>query len=115
MDVALRRRLDGVAHISISQSRQTAEVAFAAKPHAFSTVAFREAVGEAEVEVLRFEVDVCGVVVLDGDQWWLTSGTDRFFLSDGEWAGGQRVCVTGRLTDGSDRSHLVIEGAQAIR
>ena len=71
--------------------------------HAFSTVAFREAVGEAEVEVLRFEVDVCGVVVHDGDQWWLTSGTDRFLLSDGEWAGGQRVCVTGRLADGSDR------------
>ncbi len=115
MDVALRRRLDGVAHVSISQSRQTAEVAFAAMPHTFSTVAFREAVGEAEVEVLRFEVDVCGVVVLDGDQRWLTAGTDRFLLGDGEWAGGQHVCVTGHLTDGSGPSHPVIERARAIR
>jgi len=115
MDVALRRRLDGVAHISISQSRQTAEVAFAATPHTFSTVAFREAVGEAEVEVLRFEVDVCGVVALDGEARWLTAGTNRFRLGDGEWAGEQHVCVTGHLTDEANASHPVIESARAIR
>jgi hypothetical protein len=115
MDVALRQRLDGVADISISQSQQTAEVTFDARPHAFSTVAFREAVGEAEVEVLHFELDVCGVVVLDGDRRWLTSGMDRFLLTDGEWAAGRPVCVTGRLAGESGDGHLVIEGSRTTQ
>jgi hypothetical protein len=114
MDVALRRRLDGVAHISISQSRQTAEVAFAARRAAFSTVAFREAVGEADVEVLHFEVDVCGTVTLDGGQRWLSASPERILLFGGEWAAGQRVCLTGRLAEAPDRSYLAIESAQAI-
>lgn len=114
MEVALRRRLDGVARISISQARQTAEVEFAATPHTFSALAFREAVGEADVEVVSFEADVCGVVVQEQDRRWLTAGADRYLLPDGEWELGARVCVTGRLADGADQ-HLVIEGARAIR
>ena len=105
MDVALRRRLEGVASISISQSQQTAEVDFADGPHAFSATAFREAVGEADVEVVRFEADVCGVVVHDQGRRWLAAGPERFLLADGEWATGQQVCVTGRLGDGSERTN----------
>jgi hypothetical protein len=60
MEVALRRRLEGVASISISQERQTAEVAFARGPHIFSPEEFRAAVGEADVEVLSFEIEACG-------------------------------------------------------
>ena len=115
MDVALRRRLDGVAHIAISQSQQTAEVAFAEGPHAFSATAFREAVGEADVEVVRFEADVCGVVVEDQGRRWLAGGTERFLLADGEWSPGQHVCVTGRLGDGSEHPHPIIEGTRVIR
>ena len=47
-----------------------------------------------------FEVDVCGVVALDGGRRWLTAGTDRFLLADGEWPLGRPVCVTGQLADG---------------
>ena len=114
MDVALRRRLDGVAHISISQGAQTAQVDFVAEPHGFSPAAFREAVGEAEVEVLDFEVDVCGVVALDSDRHWLTAGTDRFLLAGGEWPLGRPVCVTGALVEGSGPSQFMIEGVRAI-
>ncbi len=114
MEVALRRRLDGVARISISQARQTAEVEFAATPHTFSAMAFREAVGEADVEVVSFEADVCGVVVQEQDRRWLTAGADRYLLPAGEWALGARVCATGRLAEDADE-HLTLEGAQAIR
>jgi hypothetical protein len=115
MEVALRRRLDGVAGIAISQARQTAEVEFAATPHTFSATAFREAVAEAEVEVLRFELTVCGVVAEHQGRRLLAGGTDRFLLADGEWSPGQHVCVTGHLGDGSEHAPLVIEGTRAIR
>ena len=115
MEVALRRRLDGVAGIAISQARQTAEVEFTTRPRNFSTTAFREAVGEADVEVLRFEADVCGVVVEDQGRRLLAGGTDRFLLADGEWSPGQHVCVTGHLGDGSEHAPFVIEGARAIK
>jgi hypothetical protein len=115
MEVALRRRLEGVAGISISQARQTAEVEFAATSHAFSATAFREAVGEADVEVVRFQADVCGVVVQEHERRWLTAGPERFLLADGEWAVGNHVCVTGHLAEGSEQAPVVIAGAQAIR
>lgn len=114
MEVALRRRLDGVARISISQARQTAEVEFAATLHTFSATAFREAVGDADVEVVSFEADVCGVVVQERDRRWLTAGAERYLLADGEWELGPRICVTGRLAEGAD-PHLELEGAKAIR
>jgi hypothetical protein len=114
MEVALRRRLEGVAHISISQARQTADVTFAAAPHTFSAVAFREAVGEAEVEVLRFELEACGIVALREGQRWLSAGTDRFLLADVEWADGQSVCVSGRLAGESGEAPMVVEGAQTV-
>ena len=115
MEVALRRRLVGVARVSISQAQQTAEVEFLPTPHSFSTDAFREAVGEADVEVVGFEVDVCGVVVQQAERRWLTAGADQFLLAGGNSVVGQHVCATGRLTEGSDRSHLVIENVQIIR
>ena len=87
---------------------------FAATPHIFSATAFREAMGEADVEVVSFEADVCGVVVQEQDRRWLTAGADRYLLADGEWELGPGVCVTGRLAEGAD-PHLVLEGARVIR
>jgi len=115
MEVALRRRLEGVASISISQARQTAEVGFSSTPHSFSASAFREAVGEADVEVVTLEVDVCGVVVPERERRWLVAGPDRFLLTRTDWADEQRVCLTGRLANGPDRADLVIESVLAVR
>jgi hypothetical protein len=115
MEVALRRRLEGVAGISISQARQTAEVDFLPTPHAFSATAFRDAVGEADVEVVTLEVDVCGVIVQEQERRWLVAGPDRFLLANGQWAGERRVCLTGRLADRLDSVPLVIEAVLAIR
>ena len=114
MEVALRQRLDGVESIAISQARQTAEVEFLNTPHTFSAAAFREAVGEADVEVVTLEIDVCGVVVPERERHWLEAGPDRFLLASGQWTVAQRLCMTGRLADGSDRTQLVLEDVVAI-
>jgi hypothetical protein len=61
MEAALRRRLEGVSRIAISQEQQTAEVAFGAAAVAFAPEEFRAAVGEADVEVLTFHIELCGL------------------------------------------------------
>jgi hypothetical protein len=102
MEVALRRRLEGVTDISISQSEQTAEVRFEGD-HAFSPAAFRKAVGEAGVKVLRFEVDVCGSVEEKQGQRLLIAGKNRWPLTgDRTVPLGQPLCASGRLDDRTD-------------
>lgn len=102
MEVALRRRLDGVADIWISQSEQTAEVRFEGD-HPFSPSAFRKAVGEAGVKVLRFDADVCGTAEEKADQRWLAAGKNRWPLTgDREIPLGQPLCASGRLDDRTD-------------
>jgi hypothetical protein len=118
MEVALRRRLEGVADISISQSRQTTEVTFAQGPHTFSPRAFRDAVGEAGVSVLSFHIDACGVVEQKDRQRWLAAGKNRFLLVEGgrTSAGpvGQAVCVSGRLNDDSVPHRLKIMDVELV-
>jgi hypothetical protein len=102
MEVALRRRLEGVANIAISQRRQTTEVEFTPGPHAFSPSAFRAALGEAGVNVLSFHIDACGVIEQTDRQRWLAAGKNRFLLVEGGTSPGpvgQAVCVSGRLND----------------
>ena len=104
MEVALRRRLDGVADISISQREQTAEVTFGDGDYAFSPDAFRKAVGEAGVVVLQFRIDACGAVRDEGQQRWLVAGKNRWLLKSGAATPaalpvGQPLCVSGRLDD----------------
>ena len=105
----MRRRLAGVAEVSISQSQQTAAVTFVSGTRAFSAAAFREAVAEAEVDVVSLEVDVCGVV---DAQRVLRSSADvqsSFVTLRGYSAdAGRRVCVTGRLDEGPEPAGLEV-------
>lgn len=115
MEVALRRRLEGVADISISQSRQTAVVEFADGRHAFSPSVFRDAINEAGVgvEVLNLQIDACGEIERKGSQHWLIAGENRFSLDESATPPvGQPVCVSGRLNDRSDPYRL--EGIQLL-
>jgi hypothetical protein len=109
MEVALRRRLEGVARIAISQQHQTAEVAFAPGPHVFSPEEFRAAVAEAEVEVISFEIEACGHVEsglpaeagsntaakggASGLRWFV-AGRNRFLLSGELSSGGDQRCIS---------------------
>ena len=97
MEVALRRRLAGVADISISQSQQTAAVTFLSGTHKFSAAAFREAVAEADVEVVSLEADVCGVI--DDENALRSLPHVLLQLRGGNAVVGSDVCVTGRLNE----------------
>lgn len=110
MEVALRRRLEGVAHVSISQRDQTATVIFAPAARAFSAAVFRSALAEADVEVITFEIDACGVVDETNGQHWITTA-ERHFLLRGDAPKAGVGCVTGRLNDEVEPYELeVIEG-----
>lgn len=99
MEVALRRRLDGVAEVWISQERQTAQVIFAPGARAFAPAEFRAAVGEADVEVLGFEIEACGRLEHEHGKTWLLAGSSRFMLADAPPGGPIPRCVTGELDD----------------
>ena len=99
MEVALRRRLAGVDGISISQQEQRATATFVPGTMAFSAAAFREAVAEAEVEVLAIEAHVCGVVDSTGRILGATRGPGALVQLGGEMHPGTSICVTGHLDD----------------
>jgi hypothetical protein len=112
MEVALRRRLGGVAGISISQQEQRAIATFLPGTTAFSAAAFRDAVGEADVEVLAIEAHVCGVV--DSTGRLLSAGRDQEPLVElrGEMPPGTSICVTGHLNDRTQPDTLEVVSAQ---
>jgi len=113
IEVALRRRLEGVATSSISLSRQTIAVEFADGRRPFSPATFRSAVDEAGVEVLSFQIDACGVIEEKEGQRWLIAGENRLLLDEGGPASvGQPVCVSGRLNDRSEPYRLTITSIQ---
>lgn len=99
MEVALRRRLEGVETIAISQAQQSAVVTFTAGTRAFVPQDFREAVAEADVEVLRFEIEACGSVEETGVERWFVAGTNRFALSPDALERSASTCLTGALDD----------------
>ncbi|MPY90022.1 MAG: hypothetical protein GEU99_19125 [Luteitalea sp.] len=107
--MALRRRLEGVADISISLSEQTVEVKFTEGHTAFSPKVFRNAAQEAAVEVLTLQIDACGVIEQKASERWLAAGENRFLLVEGRAVpDGEAVCVSGRLDDRSGPSRLEI-------
>lgn len=109
MEVALRQRLEGVATVSISETNQTTEVTFSPGDHVFSPATFREAVRQADVQVVTMEIDACGVVEGQGPARTLRAGRNEFLLAgDVDVPQGTPVCVSGRLDDETDRMRLTV-------
>ena len=109
----MRRRLEGVADVSISQRDQTAEVRFAKGDHTFSSDAFRKAVAEAGVVVLSFQIDACGSIEQEQEQRWLVTDRNRFLLTAGDTLPfNQPLCVSGRLDDRAPPLRLHIMDVQ---
>lgn len=106
MELALRRRLDGVVDVRISQHRQTASVVFSPGAHAFAASEFRGAVGEADVQVVRFEIDACGRVERAGASTWLNAGGNRFLLTALPSTVIGDYCLSGVLDDGVSPARL---------
>lgn len=106
MELALRRRLEGVVDVRISQARQTAAVVFSPGAPAFAASEFRGAVGEADVEVVRFEVDACGLVERAGASTWFHAGGSRFLLTALPSMVTGEYCLTAVLDDGGSLARL---------
>ena len=78
MEIALRR-LDGVDKISISISEQRFLVTY--KPGAsFQPWDIRDAVGKAEVEVVRFRISARGRVHEEAGKRFFVAGKEKFLL-----------------------------------
>ena len=112
MEVALRRRLAGVAEVSISQYEQRARVTFVPCTHVFSTAAFRSAVAEADVEVITIDARVCGVVDQEGALRVAMSDHEPLVQLRGDVRPGTSICVTGRVDDRAEPYRLEVVSAQ---
>lgn len=98
MDMALRRRLAGVVDVRISQEQQSAEVALNGAS-AFSPSEFRAAVGEADVEVVHFEIEACGRLDPGPDGLWFVAGANRFEVPADAAAQAVDRCLGAALDD----------------
>jgi hypothetical protein len=108
MEVALRRRLEGVKSVSISQSDESAAVTFEGT-HAFSAETVRQALKAADVEVVTMDVDACGSAHQTGEELWLTAGPNRFRLEGAPASRpATRVCVSGRLDQASGSDQIAV-------
>jgi hypothetical protein len=115
MEVALRRRLEGVAEISISQHEQRATVTFVPGTHVFSSEAFRAAVAEADVEVITLDVRVCGLVDENGALQGAAGGHEPLVRLRGDVRPGNSLCATGRLDDNERPYELEVASAETRR
>ena len=78
MEIALRR-LDGVDKISVSISEQRFQVTYKSGA-SFQPWDIRDAVAEAEVEVVRFRITARGRVHEEGGKRFFVAGKDKFLL-----------------------------------
>lgn len=109
MEVALRQRLEGVDSVSISETSQTTEVTFSPGDHEFSVATFREALREADVEIVTMQVDACGVAQSDGADLTLQAGSNEFLLAgEKEVPQGSPVCVSGRLDEKDGQMRVTV-------
>ena len=96
----MRRRLAGVADVSISQHEQTAAVSFVPGTFTFSPTDFRSAIADAGVTVLTIDMEVCGFI--EQGNVLRVSASDKMptlqLLADSAITAGS-VCITGRLDD----------------
>jgi hypothetical protein len=105
MDMALRRRLAGVVDVRISQEQQTAEVVLSGTS-AFSPSEFRAAVGEADVEVILFEIEACGRFEAGSEGVWFLAGVNRFAIAVDTSARTVPRCLAARLDDSVEPGRL---------
>ena len=115
MELSLRRRLEGVANIAISQTEQTARIDFAAGEFRFSPGDFRTALDEAGLELVDLQIEACGGIENTAVGQALTMRTDRLRL---EYAGAfpvaSIVCVVGSVDFALEPATLHVERITSV-
>ena len=113
--MSLRRRLEGVASIRISQTHQTAEIEFAAGDVRFSPAEFRTALEDVGLELVRLHVEACGVIEESPPGRSLRLKRGRFLLADSDPPPTTRVvCMAGQLDDRVDPATLHVSSVTPI-
>ena len=108
VEAALRRRLDNVA-ITMDQPSQTIDLAFEQTATPFSSASFRQALAEAEGQVVSMTIEACGTIDTVEGRSWLTSGSSRLLIEgSGTFVAGTEICVTGDLRDQKQPPTLVL-------
>ena len=108
IEAALLRRLDNVA-ITMDQPRQTIDLAFEHTATPFSSASFRQALAEADGQVLSMTIEACGTIDTVEGRSWLTSGSSRLLIEgSGTFVAGTEICVTGDLRDQERTPRLVL-------
>ena len=108
VEAALRRRLDNVA-ITMDQPKQIIDVAFEQTATPFSSASFRQAVAEAEGEVVSMTIEACGSIDAVEGRSWLVSGSSRLLVEGNrDFVAGTEVCVTGDLHDQERPPRIVL-------
>jgi hypothetical protein len=115
MELALRRRLAGVAEISISQQQQRVRVTFVPGTQSFSAPTFRSAIAEADVDVISIDARVCGAVDETGALRSSANDQERLVQLRGDVRPGSSRCVMGRLDEGAEPYGLEVRSAQLRR
>jgi hypothetical protein len=108
VEAVLRRRLDNVA-ITMDQTRQTIDLAFEQTATPFSSASFRQALAEAQGEVVSMTIEACGTIEPVQGRSWLVSGSSRLLVEgSGNFVAGAEICVTGDLRDRERPPRLVL-------
>ena len=107
MEIALRR-LEGVDKISISISEQRFLVTY--KPGAsFQPWDIRDAVGKAEVEVVRFRISARGRVHEEAGKRFFVAGKEKFLLvASPEIPSAGPVSIEGTVDDSAEPLQLKV-------
>ena len=108
VEAALRRRLDNV-DITTDQARQTIDLAFENSATPFSSASFRQALAEAEGEVVSITIEACGTISAIEGRSWLASGSSRLLVEgSGNFVTGTEICITGDLRDQERPPRIVL-------
>ena len=93
----------------MDQPRQTIDLAFEQTATPFSSASFRQALGEAEGEVVSMTIEACGTIDTVEGRSWLTSGSSRLLIEgSGTFVARTEICVTGDLRDQERPPTLVL-------
>ena len=101
MEVALRR-LEAVADLSISMSKQTLDVEL--KPgHEFRPEAIREAVNQTDVSIVRFQIQARGYIKEDPTGRYFLAQKNKFAIVDSPQAPVETpLRILGQVDDSVD-------------
>jgi hypothetical protein len=89
-------------------------VIFAPGDYPFSLDVFKEALKQADVEVVTLDVDACGTVEEAGEHRWLQAGMTRLSLAGDSGPRPGQACLAGRLQEEAGQLRLMVTRVERV-